>query len=114
MTFFMEKNKDNPVPSLDNLKKEFYNREDLWTYDSGTTVENVFKFLKEKLQNGVETNKEQPKKLPTHFKIIKGPWINYSFINVYKWYKISELQLYNNQVSCKSFAWINIKDCIFK
>jgi hypothetical protein len=59
--FNISKIEDNPVPSLDNLEKEFNNRADLWGYDSGETVKNLFKFLKEKLENGVETNKEQPK-----------------------------------------------------
>jgi hypothetical protein len=47
--------KDNPVPSLDDLFKEFShsNREQgVFSYNE---------FLKNKLQNGVETNNERPK-----------------------------------------------------
>ena len=55
----IEKVEDNPVPSLNNYKKivKYINKFD--------TIEQVDKILIEdyikKLQNGVETNKEQPK-----------------------------------------------------
>lgn len=46
----------NPVPSLDDLFKEFsYSNKEQGIFGYN-------EFLKSKLQNGVETNKEQPKK----------------------------------------------------
>ena len=66
--------KDNPVPSLDEIYKEYqeivdaendgretHYKKELGSYDSGDAVENFFEFLCDRLQNGVETNKEQPK-----------------------------------------------------
>jgi len=65
--------KDNPVPSLDEIYKEYqeivdaendgretHYKKELGSYDSGDAVENFFEFLCDRLQNGVETDKEQP------------------------------------------------------
>jgi hypothetical protein len=58
----MNKIKGNPVPSIDKLKLQFDKEKnsELWSYDSNTHLENFITFVN-KLENGVETNKEQPK-----------------------------------------------------
>jgi hypothetical protein len=53
----MENNEDNPVPSLDNLYKKWLKEEET-AVDSGDVLDFI-KFCND--QNGVETNKEQPK-----------------------------------------------------
>lgn len=52
--------KDNPVPSIDNLIKDFANKhpESMIEIDPWNVLEAFAKFYKE--QNGVETNKVQP------------------------------------------------------
>jgi len=59
-----EKNslKDNPVPSIDNLAQEFHDKHMKLRNEpiAWRTLQDFTKFLKTKLQNGVETDKEYP------------------------------------------------------
>lgn len=55
--------KDNPVPSLDTLRKEYYKK---YGRDDEGTIEHFVEFCETELQNGVETDKEQPKYLVMH------------------------------------------------
>lgn len=58
----MEKNKDNPVPSLDKIKliEEFLNLNP-HVFKNNTMKMLCFMGIKAILQNGVETNNGQPK-----------------------------------------------------
>lgn len=55
------KNKDNPVPSLDKIEKFLYENPHMFQSSPYNYKEICLKGIKEILQNGVETNKEQPK-----------------------------------------------------
>lgn len=92
--------KDNPVPSLDNLLlklRDIRNSDDkipIKVYNQLCDIEHDFR----KLQNGVETNKEQPIKFPTEketFDYFKDYGFKNSQIEVIKMY-IRMIQ-YSNQ-----------------
>jgi hypothetical protein len=58
------KKEGNPVPSIDKIKKEILNvfKEELSDIFTDKAIENIVNYSFERLQNGVETNKEQPNK----------------------------------------------------
>lgn len=61
---------DNPVSPLDNLLKEYEDRNFWQDAEIGYSVEEYHNFLKSKLQSDVETSKEHPE-LPHYCNIAK-------------------------------------------
>lgn len=51
---------DNPVPSLDKIKEFLYENPHMFQNSPYNYKELCFEGIKEILQNGVESNKEQP------------------------------------------------------